>query len=715
VILSANEHSTKPNIAAKVFLENREVEMADIFISYSKKDVKHVRLFAAALEAEGYSVWWDKNLESGDDFSEVILKQLQLARAVIVLWTEHSINSTFVYAEAQYALHNDKLIPIAINGVSYEDIRPPFNALHTSSLEEPSEYLSVIEKQAITPKSRAPLLKQARYHALIWFGIIGSAVTAFTSMEAILTFSDWAKWISHHWTEAIAYAWISIFSQLEILFPPSLIAPATVSLFLMSTATGVRIKWNADGLSKVQQQYSLGSIANLKRLAVYLFSSVIIYILFLEFYKRYLLPQFGVGLPNLLVLGSFTITISSIYSMLWNRLALASVKYWIMNIALFGLVYILLELMTSRIMSSLGALSSYSLGSSISGYLVVFTYAVMVFATPFQRLFSRMLHVFTMILLLAGLNELAKSDLRSILPTDERVTSVRVENDNPGNPLKSRIIDAYEGYASKVGDAELMFSLGHYYYYRLGDAEDLVMARKWYAAAAAKNHKHAMYRLAGMYFYGKGGVKDFKSAFVWTKRLAELGDSDAMVNLGVLYIDGKGTPQNDVLARKSYEAAAEQGNSTAMRLLGDLYLSGRSVSKDVNVAKSWFEKAAERGDASSMNRLGDLFYDGEGAEQSFETARRWYEEAAKSGHKDALYNLGTLYYDGIGVPRSVERAFQYYLKSAQKGSVVAMEIVGQLYFDGEGVAPDRNSARNWFKKAAKLGSQEARVKLESQF
>ena len=86
--------------------------MADIFISYSKKDAAEARFIAAQLEAQGYSVWWDTNLETGDEFRQEITKQLDDAKAVIVLWTENSVKSVWVNAEASRAHSDRKLVPL---------------------------------------------------------------------------------------------------------------------------------------------------------------------------------------------------------------------------------------------------------------------------------------------------------------------------------------------------------------------------------------------------------------------------------------------------------------------------------------------------------------------------------------------------------------------------------------------------------------------------
>ena len=44
--------------------------MADIFLSYSQKDKDRVRLLAAALLQEGFSVWWDPKI--GAEFNSLM-------------------------------------------------------------------------------------------------------------------------------------------------------------------------------------------------------------------------------------------------------------------------------------------------------------------------------------------------------------------------------------------------------------------------------------------------------------------------------------------------------------------------------------------------------------------------------------------------------------------------------------------------------------------
>ena len=89
-------------------------DISDIFISYSREDQVVARLYAETLEAEGFSVWWDAALRSGEAFDEAIEAALRAAKAVVVLWSPRSVGSRWVRAEATLADRNKTLAPVII-------------------------------------------------------------------------------------------------------------------------------------------------------------------------------------------------------------------------------------------------------------------------------------------------------------------------------------------------------------------------------------------------------------------------------------------------------------------------------------------------------------------------------------------------------------------------------------------------------------------------
>ena len=95
--------------------------MNDIFISYDSADRAIAQKFADALEARGWSVWWDREIPLGKAFDQVIEEELNAARCVLVLWSNDSVRSRWVKTEAAAAADRDCLLPVLI-----EDIAIPF-------------------------------------------------------------------------------------------------------------------------------------------------------------------------------------------------------------------------------------------------------------------------------------------------------------------------------------------------------------------------------------------------------------------------------------------------------------------------------------------------------------------------------------------------------------------------------------------------------------
>jgi len=106
--------------------------MADIFVSYARQDKARVAPLVAALERQGWSVWWDPAIIPGQEFDDRIAEEIDKASAVVVVWTPVSVASRWVRGEAREAADRGILIP-----VRFDAARLPIDAraMHTTDLD----------------------------------------------------------------------------------------------------------------------------------------------------------------------------------------------------------------------------------------------------------------------------------------------------------------------------------------------------------------------------------------------------------------------------------------------------------------------------------------------------------------------------------------------------------------------------------------------------
>ena len=106
--------------------------MADVFVSYARADKARVAPLVAAIEARGWSVWWDPEISPGREFDDEIDTELQAARAVLVVWTPTSVVSRWVRGEARDAAERGVLVP-----VRFDQARLPIDvrAIHTTDMD----------------------------------------------------------------------------------------------------------------------------------------------------------------------------------------------------------------------------------------------------------------------------------------------------------------------------------------------------------------------------------------------------------------------------------------------------------------------------------------------------------------------------------------------------------------------------------------------------
>ena len=92
---------------------------SDVFVSYKAEDRARLKPLVDALEAEGFSVWWDARIGGGTNWHLDIEKHLDAAKCVLVAWTKHSVGDDghFVRDEARRAQRRGAYLPVCLDAV----------------------------------------------------------------------------------------------------------------------------------------------------------------------------------------------------------------------------------------------------------------------------------------------------------------------------------------------------------------------------------------------------------------------------------------------------------------------------------------------------------------------------------------------------------------------------------------------------------------------
>lgn len=105
--------------------------MPSIFISYAREDESRVRPLVQVLEQQKWQVFWDRRIPAGQSWRSHIGRALTAADCVIVVWSAHGVESTFVEEEADEGKRRGLLVPVMLDPVT-----PPlgFRNIHAADL-----------------------------------------------------------------------------------------------------------------------------------------------------------------------------------------------------------------------------------------------------------------------------------------------------------------------------------------------------------------------------------------------------------------------------------------------------------------------------------------------------------------------------------------------------------------------------------------------------
>jgi hypothetical protein len=135
--------------------------IADIFVSYSKKHAQLTQDLARDLEAENYTTWWDTNLLPDDVFfPQTIRNEIAAAKAVIVIWAEHSVSSRWVYSEATEGDEQGKLLQVRDEALDARLVPMPFKVGNISPVANRAKIFDALARLGVKPSSHSQLYSQ---------------------------------------------------------------------------------------------------------------------------------------------------------------------------------------------------------------------------------------------------------------------------------------------------------------------------------------------------------------------------------------------------------------------------------------------------------------------------------------------------------------------------------------------------------------------------
>jgi tetratricopeptide (TPR) repeat protein len=140
----------------------RGLTVARVFLSYDHEDSRKADAIVAALERHGHSVWVDREIAGGIQFGAEIESALERCDAVVVLWSERSVQSAWVRDEAAVGRDRGKLVPVTL-----DKVQPPigFRQFQTigiadwrsvSRARKLQELLSAVERLSTDHSVAAP-------------------------------------------------------------------------------------------------------------------------------------------------------------------------------------------------------------------------------------------------------------------------------------------------------------------------------------------------------------------------------------------------------------------------------------------------------------------------------------------------------------------------------------------------------------------------------
>lgn len=212
-------------------------------------------------------------------------------------------------------------------------------------------------------------------------------------------------------------------------------------------------------------------------------------------------------------------------------------------------------------------------------------------------------------------------------------------------------------------------------------------SRRWYTAAAEKDHPEALFRLGQLALSDEDCTEDEQSAAV-----------------------------------KLLQRAVARGHPSALQLMGDCFRHGVGVAIDEGQAFQHYQKAAWKKDVFGSFCVGECYKYEVGTSSNPVEEAKFYMKAADQGHTEACLRAGGVYFNGVKHPDGtsfIERndaAAVAYLQRAtlnedSENVAEAKYALGVMAMHGLGTVPNADHAEEYLADASTKGHTLAQIDL----
>ncbi|MEL7432882.1 MAG: toll/interleukin-1 receptor domain-containing protein [Chloroflexota bacterium] len=111
--------------------------MTHIFISYSRRDTDYVEQLERRLASEGFQVWRDNHIRTGDAWWQVVKANIESCSAIVVVMSPAAAESLWVMRETAIADYLGKrAFPLLLDGSATDDAWSIYSFVHHTDVQD---------------------------------------------------------------------------------------------------------------------------------------------------------------------------------------------------------------------------------------------------------------------------------------------------------------------------------------------------------------------------------------------------------------------------------------------------------------------------------------------------------------------------------------------------------------------------------------------------